>query len=191
MFHETIPMTLPPVANGPPESPWQIPCPACLNVQILWSKTKAALPAVWRARQSALVKVVVVNCWSWLGRGPPVMAVPPQLWRNKSVSCIAGNKSLPLPSHDGGDSSSDLSRTQTDWLNGSGKSDSRCSLNNWNVIGDGLSIVAGMVDNSWAGVRNSTGVQKNCADNNTNGGLTASNLKCGVEKFKLFSMFIF
>lgn len=77
MFHETIPMTFPPAVNGPPESPWQIPCPACLNVQILWSKTKAAFPAVWRARQSALVRVVVVNDWSWFGSGPPVTAVPP------------------------------------------------------------------------------------------------------------------
>lgn len=77
MFHETVPISDPPETKGPPESPWQIPCPDRVNVQILWSKTKAAFVAVWRARQSALVKVVVVKAWSWFGAAPPVTAVPP------------------------------------------------------------------------------------------------------------------
>jgi hypothetical protein len=67
MFHETVPMTAPPETSGPPESPWQIPCPAWVKVQILWSKTKAALPVEWRFRQSALVKVLVLSPCSWFG----------------------------------------------------------------------------------------------------------------------------
>jgi len=70
-------MSCPFKVNGPPESPWQIPCPSLVNVQILWSKTKAAFAAVCLARQSAFVNVVFVRRWSWFGDAPPLWVVPP------------------------------------------------------------------------------------------------------------------
>lgn len=63
MTHEAIPMTLPPTESGPPESPKQIPCPACVNEQRVESKTNWAFPVVWAFRQATFVKVwVVMNC---------------------------------------------------------------------------------------------------------------------------------
>lgn len=76
MFQLTIPITEPPAVNGPPESPWQMPCPAWVKVQILLSTTKWALFCM-RTAQSAFVRVCLVIHCKIFGAGPPLTDVPP------------------------------------------------------------------------------------------------------------------
>lgn len=76
IFQLTIPMTEPAAVKGPPESPWQMPCPAWVKVQILLSRTKWAFVPI-RIAQSALVIVCLVIHCKLFGAGPPLTEVPP------------------------------------------------------------------------------------------------------------------
>lgn len=63
MFHEIMPTSVLSTIRGPPLSPMQVPSPARVKVQTVLSKMRAALTALKRERQSAVVSVVsVTNC---------------------------------------------------------------------------------------------------------------------------------
>lgn len=176
MFHETVPITWPAATKGPPESPWQMPCPAMVKVQILCSKTNWALPAVWRSRQSALVKVVVVSHWRLFGAGPPVTAVPPHpetialtpppTWADPRAT----GWTLALRVINAAVRTTET-LNENELLNHAIVKGTRTGL----LIRNPLRVVVGMVDDLGALVRDTSGVQCDCSNNNEDGGLSASN----------------
>lgn len=69
-------MTVFPVAKGPPESPMHVPRPVPQNVQMVLSKTRAALAALKRERQSALVRVGKVTNMRFAAADPGFEVCP-------------------------------------------------------------------------------------------------------------------
>lgn len=63
IFHDVRPMTVLATDKGPPLSPMHVPSPSRVKVQIVLSNIRAALMALNRDRQSAVVSVVsIINC---------------------------------------------------------------------------------------------------------------------------------
>lgn len=99
------------------------------------------------------------------------------------VGCSSSIHGGTAPSgNDSGDTATGSGRGKWDRGNRGTERDGGLSLDSRHVVGNGLRVVAGVVSDLGAHVRNSTGVQGSGSDNNADGGCATSNGAMGSRK---------